>query len=119
MTATNVIFSIVRIVVAGMLFWALGRHPIGYYTVLRLATCGVCAFGIYVALKVKQVGWIFVFATILLLFQPFVSLRITRQTWQYVDVSVGIILLISIPYLWIASQRNRLNEADFPRGPSH
>lgn len=90
------VFIVVRVVVAALLVWALAKHPIGYYTILRLATCTVCAYGVYVAVQWKQIGWAFVFGAIALLFQPFVNFRMTRQTWGYVDVGTAIFFVATI-----------------------
>ena len=89
-------FTVARLVVAALLVWALAQHPIGYYTVLRLATCGVCAYGFYVALKQEQIGWAFIFGAVVLLFQPLFTLRMTKQTWGYVDVTTAVVLVGSL-----------------------
>lgn len=102
--AAKVIFVLARVVTATLLLWALAKHPIGYYTILRLVTCTVCAYGTYLAMQWKQTGWAFVFGAIAILFQPFIALRMTRQTWTYVDVATAIVLLISIPWLWNANK---------------
>lgn len=93
---TNVAFTVARLLVAALLVWALAKHPIGYYTVLRLVTCSVCAYGAYLAVQWKQIGWAFVFGTIALLFQPLIALRMTKQTWVYVDVVTAVFLVATI-----------------------
>jgi len=102
--AAKIIFALARVVSAALLLWALAKHPIGYYTTLRLITCTVCAYGTYLAAKWKQTGWAFTFGAIAILFQPFIAFRMTRQTWTYVDVTTAIVLLISIPWLWNAGK---------------
>ncbi len=93
---TRHVFSVARIINAALLVWALARHPIGYYTLLRFVTCAVCAYAAYLAMQWKRVGWVFIFGAIAILFNPFVSFRMTRQTWAYVDVIVAILLLGSL-----------------------
>jgi hypothetical protein len=102
--AAKVIFALARLITAALLLWALARHPIGYYTVLRLVTAGVCLYAAYLAVHDKQTGWAFVFGAIAVLFQPFIAFRMTRQTWTYVDVATALVLLISIPWLWNANK---------------
>lgn len=92
----NPIFVIARIIVAVLLVWALAKHPIGYYSVLRLVTCAVCAYGVYLAMQWKQIGWAFIFGAIALLFQPLVVFRMTKQTWNYVDIATAIFLIATI-----------------------
>ena len=95
--AAKVIFIIARLIAAGLLLWALARHPIGYYTILRFVTCAVCAYAVYLALQSKQVGWAFVFGAIAVLFNPLISFRMTRATWAYVDVITAVLLVASVP----------------------
>jgi low affinity Fe/Cu permease len=99
MSTERIIFIVLRIATAGMLVWALARHPIGYYTILRLVVCAVCAYGIYLAIRWKQQGWAFPFGALILLFQPLTNLRVTRQTWNYVDVAVAAFLVLTIFFL--------------------
>jgi hypothetical protein len=40
----------------------------------------------------KNVGWAFVLATVAALFNPFVIVRTTRQTWEFVDVTGAFLL---------------------------
>lgn len=80
-----------------MLLWALAKHPIDYYTILRVVVCGVCAYGIYLAIRWKQVGWAFPFGALVVLFNPLWPLLIRRQTWAYIDVVVAAFLLLTIP----------------------
>lgn len=96
MAPQNLIFAIARIVTAALLFWALARHPIGYFTILRLVTTVVCLYAGYLAIQNEEKGWIFVFGGLALLFQPLIPLRMTRATWNMVDVLVGVFLLISV-----------------------
>ena len=92
-------FAIARVIVSLLLIWALARHPIGYYSMLRIVTTGVCAFGLYLATKSERIGWAFVFGGIVILFQPLVPFRIKRDTWQYLDIGTAVFLLASIPLL--------------------
>jgi Family of unknown function (DUF6804) len=94
------IFTVARLLTSALLLWALARHSIGYYTILRVITCSLSAYAVYLTLQWKQVGWAFVFGAIAILFQPIFTFRMTRQTWQYVDVAVAVMLLASIPLLW-------------------
>ncbi len=90
------IFIVARLVVGGLLIWALAKHPIGYYTILRLVTCTVCAYGAYLAVQWKQTGWAFVFGAIAILFQPLIAFRMTKQTWNYVDIGTALFLVATI-----------------------
>lgn len=100
-----VVFIIARVLAAALLFWALARHPIGYYTILRFVTCAVCLYGAYCATQSKQTGWMLTFGATAVLFNPIISFRMTRQTWAYVDVIVGVYLIVSV-FLFKAGVRD-------------
>jgi len=72
------------------------RHPIGYYTVSRLVTAGVTLYAAYLAVQDKQIGWAFIFGGMVILFQPLIPLRMTRETWNYIDVIAALFLIASI-----------------------
>jgi hypothetical protein len=94
--AAKIVFILARVITATLLVWALAKHPIGYYTILRLVTFTVCAYGAYLAVQWKQPGWAFVFGAIAVLFQPFIVFRMTKQTWNYVDIATAIFLVATI-----------------------
>ena len=97
------VFTGARLIAAVALVWALARHPIGYFTVLRFVTCAVTSYGAYLAFcaSEKQLGLAFElqspFRT-----NPLISFRMTRLTWEYVDVGVAIFLVASI--FWFRTQ---------------
>src|SRR5437762_14083304 len=96
--ADKYVYAIARLINAGLLIWALARHLIGYYTLVRLVTTGVCLYSVYICAKDNRVGWGIAFGGIALLFQPIISLRMTRDTWQYVDVIVAVFLMLSLRF---------------------
>src|SRR5215216_5550253 len=96
MNSERLIFTLLRIGAAGMLVLALTRRPIDYYTILRFVVCGVCAYGVYLAVRWKQSGWAFPFGALTLLFNPLWPLLIKRATWVYIDVMVAAFLILSI-----------------------
>ena len=49
--AERYVFAIIRLANAGLLVWALARHPIGYYTVLRVITTAVSLYSIYICIN--------------------------------------------------------------------
>lgn len=87
---------ILRIVAAAMLFYALRKLPYSYFTFLRFAVCGACAYSAYIASTIKQPAWVFIFGIIAILFNPIFIVGLDRETWTYVDVGVGVLLLLSV-----------------------
>ncbi len=78
---------------AALLFWALDRHPYGYYQILRFVTTGAAAFCAYSFWKhrVKAIPWGFI--SIAVLFNPIAPIHLARQTWLPVDIATGIVFL--------------------------
>lgn len=89
-------FLIVRIIAAGLLVWALDRHPYGYYKLLRFFVCAVSAYGAYFSAEIKKIGWVWIFGSIAILFNPIIPFRLGRGTWAIVDSGVAIIFVISL-----------------------
>lgn len=89
-------FVAARVIVAGLLVWALARHPIGYYTMLRFIVCGVCLYGAFYAVKLKNIVWAWLMAGVAILFNPLIPIYLKKERWQTLDVAAAIFLLVSI-----------------------
>jgi len=87
---------IARIGRSVLLFWALSRHPYGYFTLLRWVVCATAVYTAYVSTTVNRTPWAWVFGLIALLFNPLIPARIDRATWAYLDVAIGILFLLSV-----------------------
>lgn len=98
-------FSVLaRVVASVFLFWAVSRHPYGFYTLLRWIVCASAAHTAYVSTTMKRIPWAWVLGVIALMFNPFIPPLIERATWVYIDVATGIILLASICFVRESSQ---------------
>ncbi len=86
-------------IAATMLFAALGHHVYDYYVLLRWVVCGVASFSAYQALQLKRSGWIALFLTAALMFNPFLPVRFERGTWGPVDLSMGVLFLVAVPMI--------------------
>lgn len=89
-------FSVVRIIAAIMLVWALDRHPYSYYTLLRFVVCGVSAYGVYFAIELNKQGWAWILGIVAILFNPFVPVYLDRSTWAIIDLGVAGLLFTSL-----------------------
>lgn len=100
-----------RLIAAGLLFWALARHSIDYFTLLRWVVCGVAAYTAYVAVAQESRAWPWVMGGIAVLFNPIIQVRLSRKTWAPIDVGTGVVLLVSI---WFVQERRAREEEEIP-----
>jgi len=76
-----------------LLIAVTGRHSYAFYMLLRLL---VTVGAVYWAWRVYEIGlrgWVWVFAAVALLMNPFVPIRMHRTDWQPIDLSLGVLLL--------------------------
>jgi hypothetical protein len=88
--------NVIKIVLSILLLGCLFNMPYGYYQFVRLA--GLIGFAV-LAYQANQKGnqfEIIIYASLALLFQPFIKIALGRELWNVVDVIVGVGLLISI-----------------------
>jgi hypothetical protein len=90
-----------------LLIAAFGKHPYGFYIVLRLLmTVGA----IYWAWRVYQAGlrgWTWAFIAMGLLLNPFLPIRMQRTQWQPIDFWLGVLLFVWCGYWYIRRQFDR------------
>ncbi len=75
---------------------AFGDNPYSYYQFLRWATAISSFYLAYVAHDNKRGGWTWIFAIIGILFNPIIPFYLDRETWQFYNVLVATIYLVSI-----------------------
>ena len=89
-------FVIARVISAILLFWALGKHPYGYYTLLRFVVCGVSAYGANFSAQLRRNNWAWIFGIVALLFNPIIPIHLNRDIWAFIDSGVGVLFLVSL-----------------------
>jgi hypothetical protein len=82
--------------VAALLLWAIGRHPYGYYKLLRWVVCGTGGFTAWEAANSGKDGWAITFGIVALVFNPVLPVGLDRATWAWVDLAVAILFVTSI-----------------------
>jgi hypothetical protein len=78
---------------AFLLVAATGRHSYAFYVLLRLL---VTVGAVYWAWRVYETGlhgWIWAFAAVALLMNPFLPIRMHRGDWQPIDMGLAMLLL--------------------------
>jgi TPR repeat protein len=76
-----------------LLVAAVGKHPYGFYMVLRLV---ITVGAVYWAWRVYKAGlraWTWIFVAVALLLNPFLPIRMQRAQWQPIDLCLGILLI--------------------------
>jgi len=90
-----------------LLIAAEGRHPYGFYMLLRLL---ITVGAVYWAWRVHQaklpvLSW--AFAAVALLLNPFFPIRMQRAQWQPIDFWLGILLLAWSALWFVRNQRSQ------------
>lgn len=93
------VFIVASVIAIGLLIWAYGNHPIGYYTLLRFVVCATCVYGAYYAMKSERVIWMCAMALVAILFNPIIPIYLKRYHWGVIDAFTAPFLLLSIPLL--------------------
>jgi hypothetical protein len=75
---------------AGLLLFALGDQPHGFYQLLRLVVTCVAAFVILNAHKGNRTGWLLFGAAAALLFNPVIPVEFEEAEWKPLDLAFGI-----------------------------
>jgi len=97
--------TIIKIVLAIVLFLCLLDMPYGFYQFVRFMA--LIGFGIlaYNASEKKEKTEMIIYGGLALLFQPFFKIALGREIWNIVDVIVGIGLIASLIISNTKSQR--------------
>lgn len=90
--------KILTIIASGFLLVALfDGLPYGFFTLLRFV---VCAVGAYMAYKTYEKDndslLVWLFGGIAILFNPIISIHLTREVWWFIDLIAGVLFILSI-----------------------
>ena len=91
-----VLFVCARLLSAALLIWAFGRHRYIFYELVKLIVVGVMVYGVYYTHKLEMKTWMVVFAVIVILFNPFLPVHLSRQAWEVFDLAAAGVLLLSV-----------------------
>jgi len=93
----NIISSLLRLIAAGFLFWALDKHTYDFYILLRWIVCIVSVYSAYLVYKSeKNYGWVWLFSIIAIFFNPIFPVHLSKYTWAIIDVITAIFMIISV-----------------------
>ena len=87
-------------VIVVLLLLCLADMPYGFYMLVRFSSAAVFAYLSYDYFRSKKDGLGFIFAALILLFQPFFKLELGKAIWNIVDLAVaaGLILFLIKTY---------------------
>lgn len=91
-------FTIARITIAGLLFWAASHPSLNSHLLFRLAIFAVAAWGIGRAIRRIEEAGLFLllfYVLVAVAFNPF-GFHVEKETWTVIDIASGILFLLSI-----------------------
>jgi len=76
-----------------------GKHPYGFYVLLRWIACLVFVYSAMVAGWLRSPVWTWLFVVEAVLFNPLVPVHFARSTWQILDwLSLAIIVAAVVAF---------------------
>ncbi len=70
--------------------------PYGFFTLLKLIVFFTNIYLVWLALKSKNLLWIWIYGLIVILFNPIIPIHFERDIWVIIDVFTAFLLIISI-----------------------
>ena len=79
-----------------MLLWALNpENPYGYYILLRIALCAICAYLAFRALEIGKDAWVWTLGVTAAIYNPIIRIHMTREIWSVINIATIVVLAIS------------------------
>jgi len=107
-STTNATIASVVVALAAALVLVLGaviNWPYVYFQLLRVVVCGTCAYLALVAWGMEQHGWTAALVGVALLFNPFLTVGLSRGIWQVLDIVTAAFLTFAVMALSRARQK--------------
>lgn len=105
-TTNATITSVVALAAALVLvLGAVINWPYAYFQLLRVVVCGTCAYLELVASGMKQHGWTAALVGVAFLFNPFLTVGLSRGIWQVLDIVTAAFLTFAVMALSRARQK--------------
>lgn len=83
------------IVCAVLLFAAVFKLPIGYYTFLRITITLGALIIVFTEYKKQATFWVIIFGLIAILFNPVIPVYLYKKSlWFPIDILVGVLFLV-------------------------
>jgi hypothetical protein len=85
-----------RVGAAIFLFSAAQEHGRDFYTLLRWFVFSAAGLTSVIAFQRRKFAWCWLFAAVMVLFNPFAQIRLDRDTWHILDVATAALFLVSL-----------------------
>ena len=86
-----------QVIASVMLLLAFNPENLyGYYVLLRWVCCGIFTYLAFKAIDQEKQDWAWIFGIIALIYNPIISVHLTREIWFVVNVVTIILAVISI-----------------------
>lgn len=83
-----------QVIAALCLFWALLPNPYGFYMLVRIIVCGVCAYLAYQYEGSQTASaWLLGFTAVV--YNPIIPIYLSREVWMPIDLLTAVLLLWS------------------------
>ncbi len=85
-----------QIIAIIMLLWALNpENPYGYYVLLRVVLCAICAYLAVRAVDIEAIPWAWILGVTAVVYNPIVRIHLTRAIWSVVNIATVVLLAVS------------------------
>ena len=86
--------TLIKVIIAGILFGCLANVPYGYFQFVRISSCIGFIYLAYYEFENNQpiIGILSVICAILL--NPILKIHFTRPLWNNIDLIIGILLIV-------------------------
>lgn len=86
----------IKVILSILFFLCLLDMPYGYFQLVRFAALAGFA---WLAFKSIEQGYnpeAFIYVCLAVLFQPIIKIALGRQIWNGIDITVGVVLIVSV-----------------------
>ncbi|MEW6130708.1 MAG: DUF3592 domain-containing protein [Acidobacteriota bacterium] len=90
------LFTAARVLTAGLWFWAAVYPSYNSRWYFQIPICAVAVWGFFRALGEDEFSTLFFYLLVGLLFFPLSTFLFARTTWKIVDITIGVLMLLSI-----------------------
>ena len=89
--------NIALLIAAVFLFMALfDGWPYGFFTLLRFIVFATSAYIAWMSYEAKKEKWVWIFGFFAVLFNPFIVIHLNREIWSFINLIVGVLMIVSI-----------------------